>query len=162
MKQAASNTDDWDRFTADLTPCLSDLDEDEFLIISDKKINYYVQFAAQGKFGMRIEAACNSFLEPHAVLTVEDYERMARLGWMRATNPPPTGSGEPEPDTGSPNFYIDADAPVDFAAMARLTVATFQGVYRIGHPGQLQYKAFAKDHTQIRFPTLRLKRERSS
>ena len=158
MKSALTTAKEWKRFTADLALCLGDLDEDEFLILSHKRINYFVQFAAQGKFGMRAEAACNNFIEPiPALLTTDDYERLTELGWHKATNPPPK-KGEPEPPDGSPNFFVDAAAPVNFKALAVMTTHTFQDVYRVRHPGSLEYKAFAKDETQIRFPTLRLKR----
>ncbi len=159
MPKAASTKEEWARLTSNLAACLGDLDEDEFLIISSKQANLYVQYAAQGQFGMRAEAACNSFIEPlTALLTVEQFEQMVSLGWNRATNPPPMELGEPEPADGSPNFYIDAPHPVDLVALAALGTETLRDVYVIRHPGALEYKAFAKDGTLIRFPTLRIMR----
>jgi hypothetical protein len=107
---------------------------------------------------MRAEAVSNSFLGPRKALSVEDYDRMKKLGWLRATNEPPTASGRPEPPDGSPNFYLDLALPVDFIALANLAKQTLRDVYRVRHPGELQYRAFARDKTLIRFPTLRLKR----
>ena len=78
--------DAWEQFTADLALCLSDLDEDDFLIVGARQKNHYVQFSAQGAYGMRAEAACNSYIDPPDVLSVEDYERMAELGWGAATD----------------------------------------------------------------------------
>lgn len=51
----------WAQFASELTHALADLDEDEFLILTTKKGWYYVQFAAQGSFGMRAEATSNGF-----------------------------------------------------------------------------------------------------
>ncbi len=160
MSQRSSAEIEWERFIEALAECLTDLNEDEYLIISYKRANYYVQFAGQGRFGMRVEAACNQYiLPPEAWLDWDDYRAMASLGWHRATSPPPEKlQGKPDPD-GSPNFFIDADYPVDSRKIAQLTVQTFRTVYRIDHPGNLEYKAFNKDGAQIRFPTLHIKRK---
>jgi len=169
---------EWARLMKDLSLCLADLVEDDYLILSHKQENYYVQFAAQGQFGMRAEAASNTYIDPEeARLTPDDYVTMAELGWRI-----PTGTiQEPgrqvldltghlprifteNPDTvpdvdGSPNFFVNAANPVDFAVLSELTVRTFREVYRVGHPGMLQYRAFNRNDVQIRFPTLRLKRK---
>ena len=158
-KHGPTTEADWSRLTDDLTLCLGELDEDEYLCVSFKHANYFVQFAGRGKFGMRAEAACNSYIiPPEAVLTVEDYERMTTLGWNRATDPPPELAIEPLTPDGSPNFFVQAPAPVDFPALARLATRTLREAYRVSHPRHLEYKAFARDGSQIRFPMLRLKR----
>jgi hypothetical protein len=148
-------TDDeqWMRFTEDLALCLSDLGEDEYLVISCKRSNRYVQFAGQGNFGMRAEAAGNAYIEPEqAKLSNEDYAAMSRLGWQT-----PTGTvSDPK---GSPNFYLDVSSPVEFDSLAQVAIRTFRQIYGLSHPGQLQYKSFDHGGTQIRFPSLRLKRE---
>ena len=160
-RQASAAERDWNRFATDLAVCLGDLEEDECLIVSCKRANYFVQFAAQGKHGMRAEAVSNSFIEPpEALLSVEDYDRLIELGWLRATNEPPTEPGEYEAPDGSPNFYMDIEPPVEFEALARLATQTLRDVYRVRHPGELQYGAFDDDGTEIRFPALRLKRVR--
>ena len=153
-----STSEAWAQFVADLALCLSDLNEDEFLVISAKRANYYVQFASQGRFGMRGEAACNSYIEGFGEeLSSEDYETMKVLGWKIPTRFPDV-VGDPD---GSPNFFVDASYPVDFAKLATLTEATFRNVYKRSHPGELKYKAFHSDGDSIRFPTLRLKRDDS-
>ena len=163
MNRAAPTEQEWERFAADLATCLEVLEEDEYLIISSKLANHYVQFAAQGKFGMRVEAACNTYIHPpQACLTEEDYATMKQLGWNGATMPPPELlPGSPPPD-GSPNFFIDAAFPVEFDPLAALAVKTFRLVYGVVHPGLLQYKSFARGGGSIRFPTLRLKRSEDS
>ncbi len=150
----------WEQFTGALAECLTDLGEDEYLVISNKRINYYIQFAGQGRFGMRVEAACNQYIvPPEAWLDWDDYRAMTSLGWHRATSPPPEMvKGKPDPD-GSPNFFIDFEYPVDSRKVAQLTVQTFRTVYRIIHPGNLMYKAFIRGGGQIRFPSLHIKRE---
>ena len=52
----------WPPFTEKLAQALSMLEEDQFLIISVKNSNRYVQFSAQGSFGMRAETTSNSYL----------------------------------------------------------------------------------------------------
>jgi len=101
---------------------------------------------------MRAEATSNAYLEPaKAVLSSE----MGQLGWRLPTQAPNSG---PDPD-GSPNFFVDLPSHDAFGSLAELAVNTFRRVYRIYHPGQLQYKSFSSTGTQIRFPTLRIKRE---
>jgi len=48
MEQQPPAGKEWDRLADDLAVCLADLSEDEFLILSSKRENYFVQFAAQG------------------------------------------------------------------------------------------------------------------
>lgn len=149
----------WAALATALGACLRVLAEDEFLVVSYKRANYYVQFAGLGSFGMHVEASSNSFIEPEASLVDEQYQAMTALGWQRATVLP-TEAGTPDADEGSPNFFIDVGAPVNTAALSQLVVTTLRRVYGISHPGMLQYLAFASDETSIRFPTLGLKQER--
>src|SRR5689334_14225111 len=157
MKQQAPADVEWDRLTDNLAACLADLSEDEFLILSSKSANYFVQFAGQGQFGMRIEATSNVYVAPpEDVLSAAAYSAMAKLGWK-----PPTGvpGSEPRDPDGSPNFFLDLALPLDFRRVADMAVKTLRQLYRIQHPGQLQYKSFDGSGIEIRFPTLRLKRE---
>jgi hypothetical protein len=149
---------EWARFAEDLAACLSALEEDEFLILSYKRSNYYVQFAGQGRFGMRVEAASNTYIvPPEARLSIEDQAVMIRLGWQLPTELPPEETGLPPNPDGSPNYFLDVAYPLDFWQVAELAVATFRRVYHVAHPGMLQYKAFnGGDNSGIRFPTLRV------
>lgn len=149
----------WHKLEENLAICLADLEEDDVLIVEHKQAIYYLQFAARGAFGMRAEAACNTYIEPpEAALTVEDYERLREMGW---TGPTPGGGVSPEDPDGSPNFFIDAARPVDYASLARLAIRALREAYHIAHPRRLQYKGFSFDGAQIRFPTLGLKRRRN-
>lgn len=145
----------WRNFTKNLAACIGALAEDEYLIIARKRANQYVQFAGQGAYGIRAEAAGNGYIEPPELLLDErQYARMQRLGWSRPTALP----GEPIKD-GSPNFYVDVvTLPADLRELARLTTQTFRTVYGVEHPGMLHYEAFHCEGTSIRFPTLLIKR----
>lgn len=161
MKKLPTADQEWQQLTADLALCLEDLSEDEYLILSSKRQNYFVQFADQGKFGMRIEATSNTYLTPEGgELSTDDYSAMEQLGWRF---PLAASGSSPDPD-GSPNFFLDLSRPVDFGFLAELAVKTLRLVYNIDHPGKLQYKSFLADgggpDIQIRFPTLRIKREK--
>jgi hypothetical protein len=132
MKEQPPAEQEWKRFTGDLALCLTDLSEDEFLILSSKRLDYYIQFAAQGQFVMRAEATSNTYIKPaEAALSTHDYVAMGQLGWKSPTEGPnPT----PDPD-GSSNFFIDVALPVDFGSIAELAVHTLRRVYHLHHPG---------------------------
>ena len=158
--QSAATTDEaWNSMASSLTVCLDALEEDECLVISYKRANYFVQFAGLGSFGMRMEASSNSFIEPEASLIDDQYQVMASLGWQRATELP-AAPGVPDGTDGSPNFFIDVGAPVNVTALGQLAGTTLRRVYGITHPGMLQYFAFGDGPSSIRFPTLGLKRDR--
>ena len=64
-----------------------------------------------------------------------------------------------DPD-GSPNYFLDIGVPLPYGSVASLAVNTLGGVFDATHPGELQCKAFAKGGDNIRFPSLRIARER--
>lgn len=151
-----STAKEWERLAKRLAKVIEDLEEDEYLIISEKKRNVYVQFAAQGFFGMRVEAAGNEFLGVDVQLPKDAQRTLRSLGWLSPTYVKTKVRSEP-PD-GSCNYYIDADTSVPFAVLARVAIQTLQQFYRTRHPGDLQYKAFGSSGYMIRFPSLGLKR----
>ena len=79
---------DWLAFENKLAEVLEVLEEDQFLVISTKRGWGYVQFAAQGSFGLRIEAVSNHYLPEDAQLDAAQLEALLALGW----SPPATGS----------------------------------------------------------------------
>lgn len=145
----------WRDFTKNLAACIGALAEDEYLIIARKRANQYVQFAGQGAYGIRAEAAGNGYIEPPELLLDErQYARMQRLGWSRPTALPDTPCA-----LGSPNFYADTVATESgLRELARRTTQTFLTVYGVEHPRLLHYEAFHCEGTSIRFPTLLIKR----
>jgi hypothetical protein len=167
MKEQASADQEWKRFAGDLALCLANLSEDEYLVLTSKRVNYYIQFSAQGQFGVRAEATSNAYLEPaDAALSTDAYAALAKLGWNFPTGVPNSGSN---PD-GSPNFFVDLSSPVDFRSLAQLAVHTFRRVYNIHHPGQQQshsithctrlgdeewrIETFGEERGSIRLPTI--------
>ena len=111
---------------------------------------------------IRAESAANQYIwELQGLLTVEDYQAMGRLGWRRPTNYPPELKDPRNVPGGSPNFFVDVEAPIDYSKVATLAVATLRTVYRIEWPAELSYKAFGQNRTSVRFPTLGLERVRS-
>lgn len=149
----------WSEFGRNLAICSAALEEDEILIISHKFSPHYVQFAGLGWYGTRAEAASNAFIDaPEALLTEQQYQRMDRIGWQRATfrpDAPLTGAMV----SGSPNFFADAPYQSDMKVLATMAVRALREVYGAPHPGMLSYVAFHRDGTSVRFPTLRLLRE---
>ena len=60
---------DWGPFAQSLSRVLARLEEDQFLILSAKKGNRYLQFSCQGTWGTRIEVVSNHFLKGDDRLT---------------------------------------------------------------------------------------------
>ena len=54
---------EWPAFAKKLTTVLRTLKDDEFLILSEKGTNHFVQFSEQGEDGMRVETTSNAYLE---------------------------------------------------------------------------------------------------
>jgi L-2-hydroxyglutarate oxidase LhgO len=51
----------WPPFAKALASALARLEEDQFLVISTKQGDHFVQFAGQRSFGLRAETASNGF-----------------------------------------------------------------------------------------------------
>ena len=157
IKNSSALSREWELFGKRLALVIADLEEDEYLIISEKRRKIYVQFSAQGYYGMRMEAIANEFLDPADRLTRDALRTLRSLGWRLPTYK--RAKVDSEPPVGSCNYYIDADKPVSFSQLAAVAVQTLQYVYCTRHPGALQYRAFGDDGHSIRFPTLGLKKE---
>ncbi len=155
-----SNEQAWAQFASDLADALADLDEDEFLIITTKKDGYYVQFAAQGNFGMRLEATSNAYTDDNNKLSEQACAKLLNLGWNAPTCVPDDFHPERHDPDGSPNYFLDVGVPLPYGSVASLAVNTLRAVFGATHPGELQYKAFANRDGNIRFPNLRIARER--
>ena len=147
----------WPPFAERLAAALSKLEEDQFLIISVKNSNRYVQFSAQGSFGMRAETTSNSYLAKPEKLNKQQIAVLIEAGWNDPTGGPKAATPEMDPD-GSPNFFVDFPAPVSFEAVAKLAVQTFSEILRVPHPGSLQYEAFGQGDQVLAVPDLGLKR----
>ena len=146
----------WPPFTGNLARALSQLQEDQFLIIPVKYSRRFVQFAAQGAFGMRTETTSNSYLTKQDRLDHEQIARLVQFGWKNPTGSPSEATPEKDPD-GSPNFFCEFKNPINFETVAALAVRTFTEIFRVPHPGWLEYQAFAKKKGAVALPELSLR-----
>jgi hypothetical protein len=55
----------WPAFEKRLAETLAALEEDQYLVVSAKRGWAYVQFAAQGSFGLRAECVGNKYFRGH-------------------------------------------------------------------------------------------------
>lgn len=146
----------WPPFVQKLAAALEKLEEDQFLILNVKQSNRFVQFAAQGSFGMRIEATSNSYLKESEQFNAQQIAAMQAVGWHAPTNAPSSATPENDPD-GSPNFYMDIPEPVSHETVANQAVNTIANILRVPHPGFLEYEAYDEDGGAIALPDLGLK-----
>src|SRR4026209_1934625 len=72
---------DWPVFEANLAETLGALEEDQYLVIGAKRGRGYVQFAAQGSFGLRAESVSNNYLSGSDVLSADQVAALQKLGW---------------------------------------------------------------------------------
>ncbi len=147
----------WRAFERRLAETLGVLEEDQYLVVSAKRGWAYVQFAAQGSFGMRAECVGNNYLDEAHALSAGQTALLRRIGWST-----PTGTREEilakRRKGGSPNFFRDFDRPVPCADASGMAVCALTEVFEIPHPGCLEYEAFDKKQRTILVPTLGLKR----
>ena len=161
---------EWPRFVDKLAVALEKLEVDQFLLLSVKDSDHYVQFAASGAAGMRAETTSNWFLKKPGQLNEQQISALTNVGWHAPTRDPAHPTPEDDPD-GSPNFYIDCPAPLSFIdcpaplsfeTVAGLAAYTFAEVLRVPHPGFLEYKAFDKGGNALVLAELGLPREGES
>jgi len=145
----------WTDFGFRLMQALVALGEDEYLIISLKGSNRFVQFAGQGGHGMRVETVSNFYLPESERLGEVQHDLLLKLGWNAPCNLPDEFGHEP---VGSPNYFLDLPQPVDFGSVASLAANTLLGPLDADHPLDLEYRSFAESGEGIRWPTLKLRR----
>ena len=144
----------WTPFAQKLSAVLKNLREDDFLILSRKGTNHFVQFICEGSFGFRMETTSDNYLTKH--LSIEEIEVLTELGWL-----PPTSGSEATPQDnpdGSSNFFQDFEVPINFDAVAELAIRTLIQVLNVSHAGMLQYDAFGSDGNSLPLPELGSKR----
>lgn len=150
----------WPPFEQKLASALKKLEEDQVLILVVKHSNRFVQFAAQGSYGMRIETTSNSYLAKPDKLNGRQIATLLGAGWSRPSGSPAESTPENDPD-GSPNFFSEFPMPVPFEAVASLSVRTFADILRVPHPGALEYSAFDGEGNDIALPELGLRLAKS-
>jgi len=146
---------DWPEFEKKLAAILAVLQEDQFLILSVKRAYPFVQFAAQGAYGLRTEAISNHFLPRGHKLSNQQQQKLHNLGWSSPTGSPSESTPQRQPD-GSPNFFRQFLPPIAYEEVAHFAVRTFVEVLRVYHPGTLEYQAFDANNQIILLPTLGL------
>src|SRR5664279_5054643 len=75
----------WPAFERKLAETLGALEEDQYLVVSAKRGWAYVQFAAQGSFGLRAECVGNNYLDEAHALRAGQMARLRRMGWSAPT-----------------------------------------------------------------------------
>jgi hypothetical protein len=151
----------WPAFESRLAEALAVLEEDQFLVITEKSGRAYVQYVGQGSFGVRAECVSNNYLDETHALRAGQMNTLRRIGWSAPTGTPKEALPKRQPE-GSPNFFRDFDRPVPYDAVARMAVRSLTEVFEIPHPGYLMYRAFDKKQRLILIPTLGLKREEAA
>ncbi|MEJ7627958.1 MAG: YbjN domain-containing protein [Nocardioidaceae bacterium] len=97
----------------------------------------YLQFTGYGEGVVRAEVSSNAFLDERHRLDEHQMQRLTRLGW----SPPSYGPGD-EPDSGSPNFFSDANTD-DVDALVPMSVDAIHDVFGVPHPSFLVAAGFA-------------------
>ena len=146
---------EWPVFEKNLAEVLKSMQEDEFLVISQKRSNLFVQFAAHGEFGMRAETTSEVYLNKEESHSVRTHHALLALGWKLPTGSPSESTPADDPD-GSPNYFVDFPAGTSPQQIAALSVRTLADLYEIPHPGNLEYDAFDNDETPISYKILKI------
>jgi hypothetical protein len=154
-----STAEAWKRFAWELAHALRGLEEDEWLILSLKRCNRFVQFMNQAGAGYRAEAVSDFYLGEKEQLRERDRGALLELGWDAPTNLPDEFGHRPD---GSSNYFLDLANPVPFDELALLAVNTLVHVYGAEHPGMLEYSTGSEGNASIRFPNLGIRRARRS
>jgi len=149
--------DAWKLFTCELATAMRELEEDEWLVLSDKTRNRFVQFMNQGGAGWRAEAVSDFYLEDGDRLSEDDHAALLALGWSAPTRLPDEFGHHPD---GSPNYFVDLANPVPLEELAALAVSTLAGAHRVGHPNDLEYATGGRGNVAIRLPNLGIRRAR--
>lgn len=155
-RAAKATSRDWGIFSERLTSVLAKLKEDQYLIISAKNGNRYVQFACQGAWGMRAEVTSNHFLEGSDKLKRREMSWLRSHGWNAPTGSANKATPKRDPN-GSPNYYIDFPAPLAVVEIAKVGVEALVHALEIRHPSSLVYQSFDDSHKMLCFEELGLK-----
>ena len=148
----------WLGFGQRLLAELRSMQEDDFLIVLAKESNRFVQFAAQGALGFRVEATSNHFLRGAERLDAKQMRALLRLGWRKPTGTPQKATPEKDPG-GSANYFLNLPPPVDLEAVVERAVVTLSQVFGVPHEGFLVYESFDLSGNDRGLPDLRLKRQ---
>lgn len=147
---------DWTPFALQLAQVLSRLEEDQFLILTAKHGNRYLQFSCQGAWGMRAEVTSNHFLKGEDRLARREMAWLRAHGWNAPTGTPKQATPDRDPD-GSPNYYIDFPTSVPASGIASVAIDTLIHGLALPYPGALSYQSFDSAGVALEFQALGLK-----
>ena len=147
---------DWTPFAHNLALVLPRLEEDQFLILSSKHGNRYLQFSCQGVWGMRAEVTSNHFLKGDDRLTRQQMAWLSANGWNAPTGKAAQATPENDPD-GSPNYYIDFPTSASASDIVRVAIETLIYGLALPYPGALSYESFDSTGGALEFQDLGLK-----
>ena len=147
----------WAGFAERLTLVLQRMEEDQFLILRKKNTNEFVQFSAQGFYGLRVETTSNWYRNQNNQLTPDQISTLVGLGWNAPSKNPENSTPESDPD-GSPNYYREFPFPLQYEEVVGMVIYIFIEVLNVQHPGFLEYEAFGSDQNSLVFLQLGLKR----
>ena len=147
---------DWGPFAQSLSRVLARLEEDQFLILSAKKGNRYLQLSCQGTWGTRIEVVSNHFLKGNDRLTRQEMVWLRTHGWNAPTGTPKQATPDKDPD-GSPNYFIDVPTSVSASDFMSMIIDTLIHGLGLPYPGALNYESFDSDGGALAFKDLGLK-----
>jgi len=147
----------WESFEKALASALSVL-KDEYLVVSTKGGNRFVQFNVCPDEGVFAEAVSNAYLGPAEKLDVGQMADLLSLGWAAPTHEPGSPDAVPAPD-GSPNHFREFQQPYSCADVARFAIRTLTGPLRVGNPSELEYRAFDNDGHAVTLPALAIDRD---
>jgi hypothetical protein len=147
----------WSPFARTLASVLGSLESDQYLLLRVKRTNRFVQFAAQGAFGMRVETNSHGCLAHTERLNLKQIEALRAAGWHAPIGSSEESIPDQDPD-GSPNFYVAFPAPVPVQQVAELAVHTLAEILHVPNPVGLDYEAFDAGGAAILLPSLGLKR----
>lgn len=142
----------WEAFEKALASALSVL-KDEFLILSARPGNRYVQFHAGLEDGIFAECVSDAYLEETGKLDAGQLATLLSLGWSPPTHAP-DGTKPDGVARGSPNHFRHLPPPCSFPEIARLAVRTLTEVLRVERPAELAYKAFDEEGHTLTLPVL--------
>lgn len=145
----------WKAFESAVAGVLAVLKDGQFVTLSRKRTNYFVQFASRGRAGLRAEAVSNTYLKGKARLGKAQVAALERLGWNQATR-----TGGETKGGGSPNFFRDCARRVKPAVPSRLAIATLRTVFGVRRPSELEYWASTLQGGEIILPTLGIAQDR--
>lgn len=147
---------DWAPFAQNLTQVLVQLEEDQFLILTAKQGNRFLQFSCQGVWGMRIEVASNHYLKDGDRLTRQEMAWLRKRGWNAPTGTPKQATPDKDPD-GSPNYFIDVPTSVSVSDIVGMVIDTLIHGLGLPYPGAMNYESFDSARGPLAFHELGLK-----